>query len=167
LNYGAFSTVASLSGNVSVFIDFNVNYAGSGPSSARYRIKSRDLSDYESAWSNIVTVQYGNVDKALANNDVVQVKPGHYYLTPNYPNPFNPSTKIRYALMENAEVQIKVYDMLGTEVAELVNETKAAGFYETTFEASNLSSGVYIYRITAMNGERILFSESKRMILMK
>ena len=69
--------------------------------------------------------------------------------------------------MENAEVQIKVYDMLGTEVAELVNETKAAGFYETTFEASNLSSGVYIYRITAMNGERILFSESKRMILMK
>jgi hypothetical protein len=57
--------------------------------------------------------------------------------------------------------------MLGTEVATLVDETKAAGFYETTFDASNLSSGVYIYRITALNGERILFSQSKQLILMK
>ncbi|MDO8550154.1 MAG: T9SS type A sorting domain-containing protein [Ignavibacteria bacterium] len=62
---------------------------------------------------------------------------------------------------------MKVYDMLGTEVRELVNETKAAGYYEATFDASYLSSGVYIYRITALNGDRILFSQSKQMILMK
>lgn len=85
----------------------------------------------------------------------------------NYPNPFNPSTKIAYALSEDAKVVLKVYDILGVEVAELVNETKSAGFYETAFNASNLSSGIYIYRITALKGEQVLFSESKRMILMK
>jgi hypothetical protein len=57
--------------------------------------------------------------------------------------------------------------MLGTEVAELVNEMKPAGLYEATFNGSGLSSGVYIYRITAMNGERILFSKSKQMILLR
>lgn len=68
---------------------------------------------------------------------------------------------------EDAIVQIKIYDMLGTEVADLVNETKPAGVYETTFDASNLSSGIYIYRITALNGEKILFSQSKQMLLLK
>jgi len=57
--------------------------------------------------------------------------------------------------------------MLGSEVAELVNETKRAGYHIVDFDASNLSSGIYIYRITAVSGERILFNESKRMILMK
>jgi hypothetical protein len=57
--------------------------------------------------------------------------------------------------------------MLGTEVAELVNETKPAGYYEAVFDASNLSSGVYVYRIIALRGESMLFSESKRMIFVK
>jgi hypothetical protein len=57
--------------------------------------------------------------------------------------------------------------MPGTEVAELVNETKPAGYYEMTFDASKLSSGVYVYRIIALRGESMLFSESKRMILLK
>lgn len=65
------------------------------------------------------------------------------------------------------KVQIKVYDMLGTEVAELVNDYKAAGFYETTFDASNLSSGVYIYRIIVLSGEKILYSQSNQMIFLK
>ena len=132
-----------------------------------YHITAVDLGSNESNPSNTVRVRLvGAQEKASVNNPNSDL-PGEYILGQNYPNPLNPSTKIRYALMENAEVQIKVYDMLGTEVAELVNETKAPGFYETTFDASNFSSGVYIYRITAMNGERILFSESKRMILMK
>ncbi|HEX9739909.1 MAG TPA: T9SS type A sorting domain-containing protein [Ignavibacteriaceae bacterium] len=65
------------------------------------------------------------------------------------------------------KVQIKVYDMLGTEVAELVTDYKAAGFYETTFDASNLSSGVYIYRIIVLSGEKILYSQSNQMIFLK
>ena len=100
------------------------------------------------------------------NNDDNSVSKS-FQLYQNYPNPFNPSTKIKYALPERAEVQIKVYDILGRVVTELVNESKQAGFYEATFNASNLSTGVYIYRIKAFNGERLLFSESKRMILMK
>lgn len=90
-----------------------------------------------------------------------------YYLSQNFPNPFNPSTKIAYALAEDAKVTLKIYDILGVEVAELVNDTKPVGFYEADFDASNLSSGIYIYRITAVSGERILFSKSQRMILLK
>lgn len=89
------------------------------------------------------------------------------YLSQNFPNPFNPSTKIAYTLTDDAKVTLKIYDILGVEVAELVNDTKPSGFYEADFDASNLSSGIYIYRITAVSGERILFSESKRMTLMK
>ena len=90
-----------------------------------------------------------------------------YSLLQNYPNPFNPSTKIPYGLSEELKVQIKVYDILGTEAAELVNEFKPSGFYETTFDGSDLASGVYIYRIMALKGDRILFSQSKQMILIK
>ncbi len=68
---------------------------------------------------------------------------------------------------EDSKVKIKVYDILGKEVAELVNEKKPAGFYEITFDGSDLSSGVYIYRITALKGNKILFSKSKQMILIK
>lgn len=64
-------------------------------------------------------------------------------------------------------VNIKVYDLLGREVRELVNEQKAAGFYTVNFNASNLSSGIYLYRITAQYGGEILYSESKLMTLMK
>lgn len=167
LNLGAFSVVANLSGQTTSFIDWGVPYAGSGPGSARYRIKSRDINAHESDWTSIVNIAYGDAWKIGADNNIVSVKPENFYLSSNYPNPFNPSTRINYALPEEANVQLKVYDMLGSEVAELVNETKRAGYHIVDFDASNLSSGIYIYRITALRGERILFNESKRMILMK
>ena len=93
--------------------------------------------------------------------------PNEFTLHQNFPNPFNPETRISYSIPEQSKIMIKIYDMLGTEVAELVNETKPAGSYETSFNASDLSSGVYIYRITALNGDRILFSQAKQMILVK
>lgn len=167
LNLGAFSVVANLSGQTTSFIDWGVPYAGSGPGSARYRIKARDVGSYESPWSSIVNIAYGDAWKIGVDDDIVSVKPESFYLSSNYPNPFNPSTKINYTLPEEANVQLKVYDMLGSEVAELVNETKRAGYHIVDFDASNLSSGIYIYRITALKGERVLFNESKRMILMK
>jgi hypothetical protein len=119
----------------------------------------------ETSPTNTVEVRLQVPQKIKADNNLVTVK--DFSLDQNYPNPFNPSTVINYALSEDAKIQIKVYDMLGTEIAELVNETRAAGFYETTFDASNLGSGVYIYRITALNGGKILFNQSKHMILMK
>ena len=80
----------------------------------------------------------------------------------NYPNPFNPSTTISYKLVSNDYVSLKVYDILGNEVANLVNKYRSAGSYKVEFNANNLSSGVYFYRLNA--GE---ITQIKRMILIK
>lgn len=117
----------------------------------------------ESSPTNTVVTD-GGLYKNVVSNSLIKL---NYNLAQNFPNPFNPSTKITYAIPEGAIVQIKIYDILGTEVADLVNETKPAGYYEITFNTSELSSGVYIYRITALSGDRILFSQSKQMILIK
>ncbi len=85
-----------------------------------------------------------------------------YNLFQNFPNPFNPSTVINYAVKEAGLVRLKVYDILGAEVAELVNETKEAGNHTIEFNASQLPSGVYIYTLQ-VNG----FTGSKKMLLMK
>lgn len=93
------------------------------------------------------------VQKAVNVEPSVTVVDG-YSLSQNYPNPFNPTTKIDFKLRENGFVTLKVYDMLGKEVAVLVNEEKAAGEYSVDFDASNLSSGTYIYQLN-VNGLRI------------
>lgn len=80
----------------------------------------------------------------------------------NYPNPFNPTTSISYQLPEAVHVTLKVYDLLGREVASLVNETKQAGRYNVTFDAGKLASGIYIYILQAGN-----YFESKKMLLTK
>ncbi|MBS4036014.1 MAG: T9SS type A sorting domain-containing protein [Ignavibacterium sp.] len=85
-----------------------------------------------------------------------------FNLEQNYPNPFNPSTTIKYSVAERSNVAIKVYDMLGKEVASLVNTVKDAGSYEVDFSAQNLASGMYVYSITAGN-----FTSSKKMMLLK
>jgi len=90
-----------------------------------------------------------------------------FSLSENYPNPFNPITTISFSIPERSFVTLKVYDMLGREIAELVNEELESGNFEKTFEASSLASGVYIYRITAMMDGKILFSESRQMLLIK
>jgi hypothetical protein len=72
-----------------------------------------------------------------------------FSLTQNYPNPFNPLTKIRYAVPHNTHVKLSVYDLLGKEIAVLVNEEKSAGSFDITFDGSTLASGIYIYRLSA------------------
>ena len=88
--------------------------------------------------------------------------PVSYKLSQNYPNPFNPVTKISFALPKQGFVTLKVYDILGKEVATLVNEVKNQGSYSVDFNASNFSSGVYFYKLET-NG----FSDIKRMMLIK
>ncbi len=88
--------------------------------------------------------------------------PTDYALRQNNPNPFNPTTTINYQLPENGFVTIKVYDLLGKEVATLVNENKSAGYYKVNFDASKLTSGVYIYTINAGK-----YTQSKKMLLTK
>jgi hypothetical protein len=108
--------------------------------------------------------------------DVEIISPNNFSLEQNYPNPFNPSTTIRYTIPnitlsssyraesrdEGSRVQLKVYDVLGNEVATLVNEFRNAGSYEITFSASKLSSGIYFYELKA--GE---FIQTKKMILLQ
>lgn len=88
--------------------------------------------------------------------------PTRFALASNYPNPFNPETRISYAVPTTAHVRLAVYDALGREVAVLVNEGQVAGRYETTFEGGGLPSGVYLYRLTAGT-----FYETRRMLLLK
>ncbi len=92
----------------------------------------------------------------------LEFKPTSFSLYHNYPNPFNPATKIKYSVPQTSEVQIKVFDVLGNEISTLVNEEKQIGSYEINFNASELPSGVYFYQLRA--GE---FVETRKMMLLK
>jgi hypothetical protein len=109
------------------------------------------------------------------NENTQQIVPGNYLLYQNYPNPFNPSTNLQYAIGSQQFVTLKVYDVLGNEVATLVNEEKQPGVYIVEFNVAQvsrpeLSSGVYFYKLTAGNsstGSGQGFSETKKMILLR
>jgi photosystem II stability/assembly factor-like uncharacterized protein len=88
--------------------------------------------------------------------------PSAFYLGQNYPNPFNPTTKIKFAIPKSSFVNLKVYDVLGNEIATLLNEEKPAGLYKIDFDASGLSSGVYFYKLISGG-----FVETKKMILIR
>lgn len=88
--------------------------------------------------------------------------PKEYYLSNAYPNPFNPTTRIKYSIKEDGLVILKVYDILGREITTLVNEVELAGNYTVNFDASDLSSGVYFYSITSGN-----FKAVKKMLLIR
>ena len=88
--------------------------------------------------------------------------PQNFDLTQNYPNPFNPSTKIEYSIPEKSFVQLKVYDILGNEVATIVNQEQNAGTYRLDFNAENLASGLYIAKLQAGN-----YTKSIKMILLR
>ncbi|HAB54326.1 MAG TPA: hypothetical protein DCE80_19460 [Ignavibacteriales bacterium] len=109
---------------------------------------SKDSPWYELAASelNIINSKI-SLPKISIESNFVEI-PDEYELVGNYPNPFNPTTKISYQLPNKAQVTLKIYDLLGREVAILVNEEKQAGKYEVEFDASSLSSGVYLYRIS-------------------
>ena len=97
-------------------------------------------------------------------SDVEQISglPSDFSLSQNYPNPFNPSTNIEYSIPEESFVQLKVYDILGNEVATLVNEEQTAGTYRADFNGEGLSSGLYIAQLTAGN-----FVQTIKMSLLK
>ncbi|MBK8983851.1 MAG: T9SS type A sorting domain-containing protein [Ignavibacteria bacterium] len=82
-------------------------------------------------------------------NNAENFSPDGFKLSQNFPNPFNPETVISYGLPVTGFVKLSVYDILGNEVAELVNEKQYAGRYEVKFDGSNIASGVYFYKLTA------------------
>ena len=89
-------------------------------------------------------------------------KPLVYELAQNYPNPFNPTTKIEYSIPLQSQVELKIYNVVGQEVATLVNEVQKSGIHSAKFNASNLASGIYFYRLVAGN-----FTSVKKMVLVK
>ena len=107
-------------------------------------------------WS--ISIDYGPPTGVSNNAGVID----GYKLSQNYPNPFNPSTTINYTIPKSGLVSMKVFDISGREVATLINEVKSAGTYDFKFNASNLSSGVYFYRLQSGN-----FIETKKMFLLK
>lgn len=118
------------------------------PGKYNYRLKQIDFN--------------GNFEYYNLLNEVEIGFPEKFSLSQNYPNPFNPSTVISYNLKAGSNVSLKVYDLKGMEVTSLISEYKEAGSYEIKFDGSNLSSGVYFYKLVAGN-----FSEIKRMTLVK
>ncbi len=107
-------------------------------------------------WMYIDTVDVSGI------SEIPNAIPENYSLSQNYPNPFNPTTKIEYRIPERSNVELKVYDVLGNEVASLVNEEQSAGNYRADFIGTDLTSGIYFYKLQAGT-----FVETKKMILLK
>jgi hypothetical protein len=115
----------------------------------------------------------GEVTNAMAKDIQAKLRlpvisnsiPSSYNLTQNYPNPFNPSTTIQYDLPENGKVNLTIYNTLGEQVANLVDTRQEAGSYEVQWNASNLASGIYLYRLNVEGAKG--FVMTKKMILMK
>ena len=107
-----------------------------------------------------------NVSNLTAVNNIDQL-PTAIMLFQNYPNPFNPTTFISYQIPVAGRVQLKVYDILGREVAIVIDEFQQIGTYKATFNGSRVSSGVYLYRLTVDGSQTVHFSTVKKMILIK
>ncbi|BDQ02180.1 MAG: hypothetical protein KatS3mg036_1041 [Ignavibacterium sp.] len=151
-------------------VDFPVKIKLSDPSLFLTDENGNNLNNYLNSDGEIV-IDNPSIKKIFISNQLI---PDEFTLEQNYPNPFNPTTKIQYSISSREFVQLKVYDLLGNEVATLVNEEKPAGRYEVEFTVGNgnisnssflnkqITSGIYFYKLTA--GE---FSSVKKMILIK
>ena len=116
----------------------------------------------KSAFGNNLYIDDITSGTSTGVGDPIAFTPTKYELMQNFPNPFNPTTKISFSLPKQGLVSLKIYDMLGKEVAQLVNEVRTAGNYSVDFNAASLASGVYFYRIEAAD-----FVDTKRMMLIK
>jgi hypothetical protein len=153
---GTFGLAATITGQGTVWTDYDL--AIGSPWKVYYKIKAYKNSPYqESDFTN--TVDIGASGFWKQNNEE---KVYSYGIAQNYPNPFNPMTNLTYSVADAGLTQIKVYDLLGRELSELVNEYRERGTYSVIFNAGNLPSGVYIYTIRVND-----FQQSKKMTLLK
>ena len=141
-------------------IDFSINDAdatGTREGILTYSPRNEDMS-----WSEVSRWSYTWIGDKMVDVEESEVTPKEYTLSQNYPNPFNPSTTIKYTLKEQTKVSLKVFNMLGQEVATLVNKEQTTGAYTINFSASQLASGVYIYQLNTGS-----FISAKKMMLIK
>lgn len=121
-------------------------------------------------YSRIVTVGAGQVVNADPPNGIAENEElvNDFNLSQNFPNPFNPSTSIRFEIATSSYVQLKIYDLLGSEVTTLVNEIRGKGIYHELFFANDLASGVYVYSLKVLSGDgKNIFSQNKKMMLIR
>ena len=133
----------------------------------RYRVKAVDNTNLVSVKSDFVSttgitpdggIESDGGDNLIYNSNI----PKEFKLSQNIPNPFNPVTKINFALPKQGFVTLKIYDITGREIKTLVNEVKQAGYYTVDFNGSSLASGVYFYMIKSGD-----FVMTKRMVMVK
>ena len=146
---GEFETIGFVEGHGTTTESQAYNFTDKDLVSGKYKYRLKQI-DFDG------TFEYSNVI------EVEVASPSTFSLEQNYPNPFNPSTKIKYSVTQSSNVVLKIYDVLGNEVATLVNEEKPAGSYEVEFNPSSLTSGVYFYKLQAGS-----FVDTKKMILQK
>jgi hypothetical protein len=154
--YSNWSTVGFIEGNGTTNSQHNYKYTDNKLDAGKYMYRLKQI-DYNGNY------EYFNLNSP---SEITITNPIIFDISQNYPNPSNPISKIDYQLPSAGKVSIKVYNISGQEVASLVDETKEAGFYTTEFNGSNLSSGVYFYRIiTSIDGQQ--YNKTMKMILVK
>ncbi|MBS1492025.1 MAG: T9SS type A sorting domain-containing protein [Bacteroidetes bacterium] len=146
----AWTKINNIAGNGTSNIVHNYSYEDKNLTEGKYNYRLKQI-DFN-----------GNFKYYSLFNEVIIGAPKNFALSQNYPNPFNPSTIIKYELPLEAFVTLKVYDMIGKEVANLVSESKASGYYTVKFDASKLSSGIYFYKLQAGD-----FVAVKKLMLVK
>jgi murein DD-endopeptidase MepM/ murein hydrolase activator NlpD len=143
---------------------YNENYAIGDVKPGTYTIRALN-----GAYLRTVTVSAGQIVNADASSNInyEQNIPSDFYLSQNYPNPFNSTTIITFKLPEGSYVQLKVFDILGEEIANLIDEEKPAGEYNQFFDANDLSSGIYVYQLIASTPTGKTFVKNLKMTLIK
>jgi photosystem II stability/assembly factor-like uncharacterized protein len=133
----------------------NYSFADHGLNTGKYNYRLKQI-DYN-----------GNFEYFNLSSDVIIGVPGKYNLSQNYPNPFNPTSKINFDLPFDSKVTMKIFDITGREITTLINDVHEAGYYTVTFNAANIASGMYFYRIIAEGGTGSRYVMTKKMMVIK
>ncbi|MBK7160622.1 MAG: T9SS type A sorting domain-containing protein [Ignavibacteria bacterium] len=150
---GEWTKVGNVTGHGNTTASENYSFNDRNVASGRYNYRLKQI-DFN-----------GNFEYFNLSNEVNVGAPDNFSLRQNYPNPFNPSTKIEFALPKDGNVSLSVYDNSGKEVASLINENRAAGYYTVDFNAAGLASGVYFYKLDVRSGDQSFVKVLKMSLL--
>lgn len=151
----SWSKIGYVEGNGTSNIAHNYKFTDRNISTEKYNYRLKQLD------------ANGNFTYHNLANEVIIGVPSKFDISQNYPNPFNPTTKINYDLPFDSKVSIKLFDMTGREVANIVNAAQTAGYYTVQFNGANMASGIYFYNIVAEGGNNAKFVTTKKMVLVK
>jgi hypothetical protein len=167
--YGGWHHFATVNSDQYMFVDTTVYInppGGAAGANVYYYVKGvyteGPPNPIETNPTNTVVINISGKQINKTVKDIELNETANFSLFQNYPNPFNPSTIINYSTAENSFVSLKIFDVLGTEVAELVNSNKAPGNYSVTFDASGVASGLYFYQLKASG-----YTITKKMLVAK